>query len=210
MQRLPDTTVDRLPVYLRALERVCESGATVVSSEEIAKLCGTNAAQVRKDLSFLGELGTRGLGYDPRSLADHIAQALGLTKPRKVVIVGFGRLGGALSSYIGLIGRGFEVVAVVDSDPAKVGTVVGGLTVAPVGDLERVVRETGAEIAVVTTPPDVAQHVAEQICRAGIRAVLNFAPVQLELRCDVKVRQVDLSVGMQVLSYHLEHGVATA
>lgn len=195
----------RLPLYLRALQLAAEEGRALVSSQDIAEAAGTNAAQVRKDLSHLGELGTRGLGYDVAALAAHITRELGVERERKVIIVGYGRLGGAMLNYISSFERGFAVVAVVDADPAKVGTEVAGMIVTPVAELEQAVRASGAEVAVVSTPPAVAQQVAERLCRAGIRAVLNFAPVSLELPCEARVRQVDLSAELQVLTYHLEH-----
>lgn len=209
MQQLPETTVNRLPVYLRALASARADGLTVVSSQAIAARARTNAAQVRRDLSYLGELGTRGLGYGVEALADHITRALGLTVPRRVAIIGYGRLGGALLRYLRDPERGFRVVAVVDSDPAKTGSRVGGLMISSDADLDRALRESRAEIAVITTPAAVASGIADRVCEAGVKAILNFAPVSLTVPDDVKVRQVDLTVGMQVLSYHLEHGATT-
>jgi redox-sensing transcriptional repressor len=182
---VPAATIARLPLYLRALLEARSLHMPVISSEGIAGMAGTNAAQVRKDLSHLGELGTRGIGYDVDTLAAHIAGRLGLDQRRRVAIVGVGRLGGALLGYGGFAERGFDLVAAFDTDPALVGKRVGEVTVA------------------IATPSASAQAVASRAVAVGVRAILLFAPVSIELPDDVAVRQVDLSVEMQVLSFHL-------
>lgn len=203
MEHVPDQTINRLPIYLRCLNQARAVGIAVVNSLQLAQMAGTNAAQVRKDLSYLGELGTRGIGYDVEALIAHISDVLGLTEKRRVAIVGYGRLGGALHGYRGLADRGFDIVAVFDDDPAKVGTVDGDLTIASIDDLERGLAELDVEIVILTTPTFVAQEIAERVAAAGVRAIMNFTYARLELPEGVKVRPVDLSVELQVLSFYL-------
>ncbi len=200
---LPPATVARLPVYLRTLVEAQAQRMSLISSERIAQMSGGNAAQVRKDLSYLGELGTRGIGYDVESLIAQLSRRLGLTKPRNVAIVGFGRLGGALRAYGGFQDRGFTVVAVFDADPQKVGMRTADLTVSRVDDLERVIEERSVDVVVVTTPPSVAQEIADRAVDTGVRSILNFAPISIDVPEDVVVRQVDLAVELQILSFHL-------
>ncbi len=202
-QNVPQTTINRLPIYLRCLLQAQAMRMPVINSLGIAEMAGTNAPQVRKDLSYLGELGTRGIGYDVDSLIAHISRWLGLTSARRLAIVGFGRMGGALYSYAGFTEHGFEVVSILDADPAKTGIDVGGVVIRSVDDLEEVLAADGVEIAVITTPAAAAQAIAERVTAAGVKAVLNFAPVRLELPGDVAVRQVDLSTELQILSFHL-------
>lgn len=207
---VPQTTINRLPIYLRCLLKAQEMRMPVINSLGIAEMAGTNAAQVRKDLSYLGELGTRGIGYDVEALIAHISRWLGLTKDRRVALVGFGRLGSALLGYGGFGERGFSVVTIVDADPAKVGTKPGGIKVESIDDLEQVLQDLIVEIVILTTPVEAAQKVAERVADAGVKAILNFAPVRLELPAEVAVRQVDLSTELQILSFHLagqqQHG----
>jgi len=203
MDHVPDQTINRLPIYLRCLNQARAVGIAVVNSLQLAQMAGTNAAQVRKDLSYLGELGTRGIGYDVEALIAHIADVLGLTEKRRVAIVGYGRLGGALHGYRGLADRGFDIVAVFDDDPAKIGAKAGELTVASMATLERDLRDLGVEIVILTTPTYVAQEVAERVAAAGVRAIMNFTYALLDLPEGVKVRPVDLSVELQVLSFYL-------
>jgi redox-sensing transcriptional repressor len=203
MDYVPEQTVNRLPIYLRCLNQARAVGTAVVNSVQLAQMAGTNAAQVRKDLSYLGELGTRGVGYGVEALASHITDVLGLTDRRRVAIVGYGRLGGALHGYRGLADRGFDIVAVFDDDVAKIGSRAGDLTVLPVATLERDLRDLGVEIVILTTPTFVAQQMAERVAAAGVRAIMNFTYARLELPEEVTVRPVDLSVGLQVLSFYL-------
>ena len=203
MGYVPEQTVNRLPIYLRCLNQARAVGTAVVNSVQLAQMAGTNAAQVRKDLSYLGELGTRGVGYDVEALLSHITDVLGLTDRRRVAIVGYGRLGGALHGYRGLADRGFDIVAVFDDDVAKIGSRAGDLTVLPVATLERDLRDLGVEIVILTTPTFVAQQMAERVAAAGVRAIMNFTYARLELPEEVTVRPVDLSVGLQVLSFYL-------
>jgi redox-sensing transcriptional repressor len=203
LAHVPDQTINRLPIYLRCLIQARALDIAVMNSHQLAQMAGTNAAQVRKDLSYLGELGTRGIGYDVEALVAHISDVLGVTDRRRVAIVGYGRLGGALHGYRGLADRGFEIVAVFDDDIAKIGTGAGDLTVSSIETLERDLQDLGVEIVILTTPTFVAQEIAERVAAAGVRAIMNFTYARLELPEEVKVRPVDLSVELQVLSFHL-------
>jgi redox-sensing transcriptional repressor len=178
----------------------------LINSIGIAEMCGTNAAQVRKDLSCLGELGIRGTGYDVADLIGHISRVLGITERRRAAIVGFGKLGGALLGYSGFGERGFEIVAVFDVDPAKIGTVAGDLVVRSFDELEAVLAEEEVEIVIMATPPAASQAVASRIVAAGVRAILNLAPVNLDVPEGVIVRQVCLSTDLQILSFYLAQG----
>jgi len=205
MDRLPEQTIARLPVYLRCLSQARSIGMRVINSLGIAQMAGTNAAQVRKDLSYLGELGTRGVGYDVGSLAEHISDVLGLETSRRVAIVGFGRLGRALVMYPGFDEHGFDFVAAFDADPARVRALPGGrsIDVRSIDNLETDLVKLRVEIVLLTTPAQVAQEMALRVAAGGVHAILNFAPVVLELPADVKVRPVDLASELQVLSFHL-------
>lgn len=198
---IPTATVSRLPVYLRCLSSV-PFGRETCSSSELAEIAGVNSAQVRKDLSFLGTRGVRGVGYNINDLRLAIAKALGLTHEYAVAIVGAGNLGRALANYPGFSDWGFEVVAVLDRDPSKLGMEIAGLRVEPMSDLERIVAERDVSIAIVATPASVAQEVAARLGQAGIRSILNFAPTVLQVDDGVYVRRVDLSTELQILTFH--------
>ncbi|MCL5886982.1 MAG: redox-sensing transcriptional repressor Rex [Actinobacteria bacterium] len=201
---IPPLTIQRLPLYLRCLIRLQSQRVDVVSSERIAELAGTNAAQVRKDFSYLGEFGVRGLGYEVDSLVVHLSRWLGLQRTRNVAIIGYGRLGAALQGYGGLQDRGFLVRAVFDIDADKVGmSVPGGITVESMNRFAEVAKENDIELAIVTVPASAAQGIAEKVVAAGVKGILNFAPQRLELPHDVAVRQADLAAELQILSYHL-------
>lgn len=201
--QIPESTVARLPGYLRVVIYAQALRMPVLSSAAIAEMAGTNAAQVRKDLSYIGELGTRGAGYDVDSLIDHMSRALGMSHHRNVAIVGYGRLGSALRNYGGFMDRGFSVVAVFDADEEKVGTEAGDLLVSSLDDMSEVVRDRGVDIGVITTPAENAQSAAEKLIESGVTSILNFAPVRLEVSKGVTVKQVDLASEMQILSFHL-------
>ena len=201
-RRIPEATVARLPVYLRCLVEMAEGKVSTVSSERLAELAGVNAAKVRKDLSYLGSYGTRGVGYDVEYLLYQISRELGLTKDSPVVIVGIGNLGQALSNFKGFQARGFRVVALFDADPAKVGTEVGGLVVRSMDDLAEVTGTERVAIGVITTPPNVAQEVADRMVEAGVTSILNFAPTVLAVPAHVSLRKVDLSIELQILSFY--------
>jgi redox-sensing transcriptional repressor len=199
---LPPATVARLPVYLRALEVLARQGVVTTSSRALALLAGVGSAQLRKDLSHLGSHGTNGVGYDVAHLSRQITVALGLTSQRRVVIIGIGHLGHALANYTGFSGRDFVVAGLVDADPRVVGTVVAGLQVRPAEELEQVVAETAATIAVIATPADVAQDVCDRAVAAGVTGVLCFAARTVRVPDGVDLRTVDLGSELQILAYH--------
>lgn len=199
---IPEATVARLPIYLRALNSLAESGTLTCSSRDLAGAVGVNPAKLRKDLSYLGSYGTRGVGYDVEFLRYQIAREIGQTQDWDVVIVGVGHLGTALSSYGGFSSRGIRVAALVDADPERVGQTVGSLVVEPIELLAKIVSERGISIAVIATPGDSAQEVADTLVEAGVTSILNFAPAHLLVPADVDVRRVDLSIELQILAYH--------
>ncbi len=200
-RRIPDATVARLPVYLRSLLEIAGDSITV-SSERLAELAGVNAAKVRKDLSYLGSYGTRGVGYDVEYLLFQMSRELGLTQHWPVIIVGIGNLGHALANYGGFGASGFHVVALVDADPDKVGQRVAGSEIRPLSELDDIVRANEIAIGIIATPATVAQDVADRLVTAGITSILNFAPAVLTVPAGVSLRKVDLAVELQILSFH--------
>ncbi len=210
-RRVPPSTVARLPVYLRALDGLAERGVTQTSSGELAALAGVGSAQLRRDLSFLGSHGVRGVGYDVEHLQAQVAAELGLTGDLPVVIVGIGNLGHALANYVVAAGTGFRVAALVDADPAVVGTRVAGLVVEDDAHLAEVVRREGATLAVLATPASVAQDVCDRLVAAGVTGILTFVPRVLAVPDDVDLRTVDLATELQILAFHARrHRVAHA
>jgi redox-sensing transcriptional repressor len=207
-RRIPEATVARLPVYLRSLVELAESKTATVSSERLAELAGVNAAKVRKDLSYLGSYGTRGVGYDVEYLLYQISRELGLTQDWPVAIVGFGNLGHALANYRGFGERGFRVVALFDDDPAKIGESVGGLRVRPIEDVSAVAAQGGIAIGIIATPAHVAQQVADRLVAAGVTSILNFAPAVLSVPDHVSLRKVDLSIELQILSFYQQRAAS--
>jgi redox-sensing transcriptional repressor len=205
---IPEATVARLPVYLRALTLLAEEGTPTVSSEELAALAGVNSAKLRKDLSHLGSYGVRGVGYEVAYLVYQISRELGLTQDWPVAVVGIGNLGRALANYGGFATRGFRVVALFDQDASVVGEEIAGLRVRPIDDLERDVRTEGVAIGVVATPATAAQDVCDRLVAAGVRSVLNFAPCVLNVPSGVDVRKVDLSTELQILAFHEQRRAA--
>jgi redox-sensing transcriptional repressor len=199
---IPEATVGRLPLYLRALVEMAENGISTVSSETLAEATGVNSAKVRKDLSHMGSYGTRGVGYDVAYLIHQVRRELGLTQAWPIVIAGIGNLGQALANYRGFVQRGFRTVALVDNDPAKIGTSVDGLSIRPLEELQDIVREHQAAIGVIATPASAAQEVADAMVAAGIRSILNFAPAMLTVPRGVSVRKVDLAIELQILTYY--------
>ncbi len=192
----------RLPVYLRILTEQVDAGTTNMSSEELAELAGVNAAKVRKDLSYLGSYGTRGVGYDVEYLVYQIRRELGLTHDWPIVIVGAGNLGQALSGYGGFRDRGFPVGGIVDIDAEKVGAVIGGVRVRHLSELGRIVTAGAISIGVIATPGSAAQQAADALVEAGVTSILNFAPTVINVPHTVNVGTVDLAVELQILSYH--------
>lgn len=198
----------RLPVYLRALNSLADTGTLTCSSEELATAAGVNSAKLRKDLSHLGSYGTRGVGYDVEYLRYQIAREIGLTQDWPVVIVGIGNLGHALATYSGFQSRGFRTVALLDADTERQGTVVAGLQVRGFDELDPIVREHGVAIGVIATPAAAAQSVCDRMVEVGITSVLNFAPIVLSVPDGVDVRKVDLSIELQILAYHEQRKTA--
>jgi redox-sensing transcriptional repressor len=201
-RRIPEATVARLPLYYRILVELADEGITTVASERLAQRAGVNAAKVRKDLSYLGSFGTRGVGYDVDYLLFEMSGQLGLTEDRPVVIVGAGNLGQALSKYGGFGARGFPVVALVDSDPDKIWRIVNGLEVWPPSELPRLCAELAVAIGIVATPAGPAQGVVDELCEAGVCSILNFAPAIVTSPNGVTLRKVDLAVELQILSFY--------
>jgi redox-sensing transcriptional repressor len=200
--RVPDATVARLATYLRVLGTFDGRTVTTVSSEELAAAAGVNSAKLRKDLSYLGSYGIRGVGYDIATLTEQISRTLGLTAHRAVALIGVGNLGQALAGYAGFASRGFRVAALVDAAPNLVGSIVRGLPVRDVADLEAVVAEQAIDIAVLAVPAPHAQAVCDRLVACGVTSILNFAPVTLSVPTHVDVRKVDLAAELQILSFH--------
>lgn len=200
---IPEATVARLSVYSRYLAQLVNGGIHTVSSEEIATAVGVTAATVRKDLSFFGDFGTRGVGYRVTELHERLLEILGLTAPQPVVIVGAGKLGSALATYRGFSERGFPIKGLFDVDSAKVGRRLGGIEVYHLSRLPEIVAATGAVIGLICVPLDQAQEVASALVAAGIKGIINFSPRPVTVPADVKLRQVDLSVNLDLLSFLL-------
>lgn len=204
---ISDLTVARLSVYLRCVERLIDEGElATVSSQELARRFNLNSAQIRKDLAYFGEFGVRGVGYNVRELRQYIVEILGLNRERRLVIVGAGNLGTALCHYSGFSGGSFLVVGVLDSDSNRIGDPTpSGLLVEDASRIAEIVRQRGVEIGVITTPASAAQAVCDQMVEAGLRTVLNFAPVRVKAPEDVHVKTVDLKVHLEELSFHITH-----
>jgi redox-sensing transcriptional repressor len=200
-RRISESTVRRLSHYLRALEGLEKVATQTVSSDELARRGGTTAAQVRKDLSQFGSFGKRGLGYCVPDLGAHLRGILGLDVPWRVVLVGAGRIGSALFEYPTFAERGFDCVAVLDSDPSKIGKCWGDTPILPAHELERIVRDRKAELAILAVPADAAQDVAECAVKGGAKGLLNFAPVRLRVPKRVAVTNVNLVLEMEGLSF---------
>jgi redox-sensing transcriptional repressor len=209
-RRIPEATVARLPEYLRILVDLAGDDVDHVSSDRLAELAGVNAAKVRKDLSYLGSYGTRGVGYEVAYLVYQIRRELGLNHDWPVVIVGAGHLGQALAGYAGFGARGFPVAGVVDVDDTKIGTVIDGVRVRHIDDLPQIVQGRSVSIGIIATPPEAAQDAADRLAAAGVTSILNFAPVVLSLPRTVTARKVDLAVELQILSYHEQRRASSA
>ncbi|GAB3545986.1 redox-sensing transcriptional repressor [Actinopolyspora lacussalsi] len=200
---IPEAAVARLAVYLRVLSGLHEREVHTVSSEELAVAAGVNSAKLRKDLSYIGSYGTRGVGYEVAVLIGQIERTLGLTQQNRVAVIGIGNLGHALANYGGFPSRGFPVAALFDLDPDLMGVPVGGIPVDHVDDIPRVCAERDVTIGAIATPAKGAQDVCDRLVKAGVRCILNFAPVVLQVPEEVEVRKVDLAVEMQILSFHV-------
>ncbi len=203
VRRIADSTVRRLSLYLRFLEESTNRGLVTISSDELARRGGTTSAQVRKDLSFFGSFGKRGLGYSVPELTESLREILGLRRDWQVIIVGAGKIGTALAQYRGFRQRGFRVMAVYDRDPKKIGTRWDSLTVRDITEIERDIAKEHPDIAVLTTPAEEAQVVVDRLVSAGVRALLNFAPIQLQVPPDVTLKNVNMAMELEGLSFAL-------
>ena len=211
-EKISELTTNRLSVYLRCLNALADAGIKTISSQALAEQFNLNSAQIRKDLGYFGEFGVRGVGYYVADLRAYITKILGLDNAHRVGIVGAGRLGTALANYQGLEKSNFTVVALFDNDATKIGTRIGpgNVRVHDVKRIGRVVKEEGVDVAVIAVPARAAQRVLNQVTGAGVRAVLNFAPVSLSSRLGVKVRTVDLTTSLESLSYFLSQPQSSA
>jgi redox-sensing transcriptional repressor len=207
-QGIPEASVGRLPLYLRALVDMAANGDGTVSSDDLADAVGVTSAKVRKDLSYLGSYGTRGVGYDVAYLIHQIRRELGLTQHWGIAIVGVGNLGHALANYKGFAERGFRVAVLVDADPAKVGERVGEIDVRPIEELGELVRNNDIAIGVIATPASAVQDVADRMVDAGIRSILNFAPAGVSVPEGVTVRKVDVAIELQILAFYEQRKAA--
>jgi redox-sensing transcriptional repressor len=203
VKRIADSTVRRLSAYLRFLEDFEGRGLTTISSEELAKRGGTTSAQVRKDLSFFGSFGKRGLGYSVPELAGRLREILGLGREWKIVIVGAGKIGAALAQYRGFRQRGFSILAAYDNNPEKIGRKLEGIPVRDIDQLERDIEREKPDIAVLTVPAEEAQSVVDRVVSVGVKAILNFAPTQLHAPADVTVKTVNMAMELEGLSFAL-------
>ena len=203
MKRIADSTVRRLSAYLRFLEDFENRGLTTISSEELARRGGTTSAQVRKDLSFFGSFGKRGLGYSVPELAGRLREILGLGREWRVVIVGAGKIGAALAQYRGFRQRGFNILAAYDNNPEKLGKRLEGIEVRDIEQLERDIQREKPDIVVLTVPGDQAQRMVDRVVKAGVKAILNFAPAQLQAPPDVTVKTVNMAMELEGLSFAL-------
>lgn len=203
-QKIPKIIIGRLPLYLRVLRRLKEEGEVYASSQELGELLDISAAQIRKDLSHFGELGKRGTGYEIDFLIDKLDQILNIDRVWEMVVIGAGDVGHALARYNGFVNRGFKVSAIFDADPEKIGTKIRDLTVKDIDEAEDVIQEKGIKIALLATPASAAQDVTDKLVDAGIKAILNYAPIYLKVPDNINVEHIDPAVHLQKLSYFLD------
>src|SRR6266498_4400806 len=204
--KIPEMTIRRLSVYTRCLLQLEEDGVKTVSSQELAERFNLNSAQVRKDLAYFGEFGVRGIGYYVSGLKAELQKILGLNRDWQVALVGFGNLGSALFHYKGFARQGFRISAIFDDDPAKAGRSLDGVPILPMRDLGREAKARNLQIAIVAVPAESAQPVTEKLVAAGIKAILNFAPGRIKIAKDVRLKNVDLSIELETLSFYLAQG----
>ena len=202
-RKIPDIIIGRLPVYLRALQRMADMGLKTTSSQELGERVGISAAQIRKDISQFGEFGKQGTGYSIEYLVDKLREILKVDRIWDVVVVGAGDVGRAIANYQGFHDRGFHVVALFDNDKSKVGQTMGGFTVEDAEEMIERVKDMGIKIAMLTVPASAAQSAADQLVQAGVKAILNYAPVNLNVPNHVKVQHIDPSTHLQRMTYYL-------
>ena len=203
VEKISELTTNRMSIYLRCLNALAAENVKTVSSDGLAKRFHLNSAQIRKDLAYFGEFGVRGVGYYVEDLRKHLTKILGLNKEHCVAIIGAGRLGMALADYYGLTQTNFSVAALFDADPKKIGKLVGGVEIFNIKDFARVAKKDKIDVAVIAVPAPFAQSVLESVTKAGIKAVMNFAPIPLKVDGDVKMKTVDLTISLESLSYFL-------
>jgi redox-sensing transcriptional repressor len=201
---IPDIVVGRLPMYLRALQHMDQEGRRVTSSQELGERLGISAAQLRKDLSHFGEFGKQGTGYEIDYLAEQLSQILKVDRVWDLAVVGAGDIGSAVARYQGFANRGFKVTLIFDSDPAKIGTTIGNFEVQDSGDMQSVIREAGIKVAMITVPANQAQAVADELVKAGVRAILNYAPLSISVPPGVYVQHTDPVTHLQRMTYYLD------
>jgi len=204
--KIPEMTIRRLSVYTRSLLQLEEDGVKAVSSQELAERFNLNSAQVRKDLAYFGEFGVRGIGYYVAGLKAELQRILGLDRQWAVALVGFGNLGSALFHYKGFSRQGFRIALIIDDDPSKTGHDVDSVPIVSNRDMAREIKSRGIHIAIVAVPAESAQAVTDQLVAAGIKAVLNFAPTRLRVGREVRLKNVDLSIELETLSFYLAKG----
>ncbi len=203
--KIPEATVIRLSIYSRQLYLMRDKGIKTVSSEEIANSVGVSSAQVRKDLAYFGEFGTRGVGYKVDELLGYLTKILGLDKQWNIAIIGAGKLGSALALYRGFRDKGFDIKALIDVDENKIGQQLDDLTIEPLDTIEVMVKERGINIGIITVPDIAAQEVTDRLVEAGVAAILNFSPQVLKVPSDIVLRNVDFSVNLKILSFNLSY-----
>lgn len=203
-EKIPDIIITRLPVYLRALQRMADNGVTTTSSQELGERVGISAAQIRKDISQFGEFGKQGTGYSIPYLIDKLREILKVDRMWDVIIVGAGAMGHALARYQGFANRGFNVVMVFDNDKTKVGQKIGDFTIEDIDNLVEKVRAANIKIAMLTLPASAAQGVADKLIEAGVRAILNYAPISLSVPKNVRVQHIDPATHLQRMTYYCE------
>ena len=201
---IPDIVVGRLPLYLRALQRLQQTGILVTSSQDLANHLGISAAQIRKDLSQFGEFGKQGTGYDVEYLIGQLCQILKVDRVWDMVVVGAGDIGNAIARYQGFTNRGFRVAMIFDSDPAKIGTRIGSFTIQDTANMGEAIRKAGIKIAMIAVPAAVAQDVVNELVKAGIKAILNYAPLNITVPEGVRVQHTDPTTHLQRMTYYLE------
>jgi redox-sensing transcriptional repressor len=202
-EKIPDIIIGRLPVYLRALQRLSEKGITTTSSQELGEIIGISAAQIRKDISQFGEFGKQGTGYSIPFLIERLRDILKVDRVWEVIIVGMGDMGHALARYNGFANRGFHVSMVFDNDPKKIGQKVGDFEISDTVTMAEKIRQNKIKVAMLTVPATAAQEVAEQLVKAGVKAILNYAPISLNVLADVRVQYIDPVTHLQRMTYYL-------
>ncbi|UWG99210.1 redox-sensing transcriptional repressor Rex [Dehalobacter sp. DCM] len=201
--RIPEVTIKRLSSYSRYLNELSQKEITTVTSKQLAEEFGVKCTQIRKDINFFGQFGIRGIGYNVDDLHKHILKTLGLRTVWSIAIVGFGDLGSALCNYIGFKEHGFSIDSIFDIDPKKIGTVVNGIEIRPIDQIEKIMEIKQSKIGIISVPTASAQRTADLLVRSGIQAIMNFAPIALKIPPQIEIRNIDLTNNLEVLTYNL-------